>query len=426
MVNQTLCRGTASTTLRRASIEPLGNQAMASLFLNRMASACNIFLPRLEYRSLSGEKTPLSHLRGCRFLLIHVRADALRKSEVRQEIALITELCKGSALETQVVVSGDCELADLDLQGVLAVNEPGDHFLKLAASLPLSCDLDYLCFVDESWKICWVMPQLSSEGLPDLLEQIGSKVFGREIPDMRAPVLLVDNVFTPAQCDDIIAHFNARTSSRSKVGDVVNTASKIRDDVFLSAEASGAIDAVVTRSLLPELQRAFGFVGSHRETYKVGCYRGGEGGFYRPHRDKYRGPNLKEQAYRQYSYTINLNQEFEGGGIYFPEFSSNYYKVPRGGAIVFPSHLLHAVYPVTSGDRYILVGFVFDENAQRMRKAHLRDFDPERAEERLVRPYAIDSQLMVDYGIYRESLERISPTLTIPSPLIKRFETGEL
>ena len=158
MVNQRLCRGTASTTLRRKSIEPLGNQAMASLFLNRMASACNIFLPRLEYRSLSGAKTPLSHLRGCRFLLLHVRAEALFKLEIRQEITRITELCKESALKVQVVVSGDCEPADLDLREGLAVNEPGDHFLKPAASFPFTCDLDYLCFVDESWKICWVLP----------------------------------------------------------------------------------------------------------------------------------------------------------------------------------------------------------------------------------------------------------------------------
>lgn len=397
---------------------------MASLFLNRTATPCNIFLPRLEYRSLAGTETSLDHLIGCRFLLLHVQAENLGELETQQTIARIRQHCEGSALKTQVVVSGNCDRSDVD--GVFAVNEPSDYFLKLAGSLPFSCDLDYLCVVDESWKICWVLPELSSEGLPQLLEQIGSREFAREITGLQAPVLLVDNVFTHEQCDDIIAHFKARTSSQSKVGDVVNTASKIRDDVFLTAEASRAIDAVTTKSLLPEMQRVFGFVGSHRETYKLGCYRGGEGGFYRPHRDKYRGPNLKEQSYRQYSYTINLNQEFEGGGIYFPEFSPNYYKVPRGGAIVFPSHLLHGVYPVTSGERYILVGFVFDENAQRMRKAHLRDFDPERAEERLLRPYAIDTQLMAEYGVYRDSLERISPALTIPSPLIERFEAGEL
>ena len=397
---------------------------MSSLFIDQTINPCNVFLPRLQYRSMAAEDTSLNDLRGRRFLLLHVRAEILSKIEALQEINRISKLCEEANLAVQVVVTGDVGLSSVET--VNAVNEPNGYFLNLAATFPFSCDLDYLCLVDESWKISSVLPQLSADSVSQLLDQLGTSESSREINDTQAPVLLVDNVFTNAQCDDIIAHFNARTSSRSKVGDVVNTASKIRDDVFLSAEASRAIDAVTTKSLLPEMQRVFGFVGSHRETYKVGCYRGGEGGFYRPHRDKYRGPNLKEQSYRQYSYTINLNQEFEGGGIYFPEFSPNFYKVPRGGAIVFPSHLLHGVYPVTAGERNILVGFVFDENAQRMRKAHLRDFDPERAEERLKRPYAIDGRLMSEYGIYRESLERIAPTLTIPSPLIERFESGEL
>jgi predicted 2-oxoglutarate/Fe(II)-dependent dioxygenase YbiX len=119
-----------------------------------------------------------------------------------------------------------------------------------------------------------------------------------------------------------------------------------------------------------------------------------------------------------------LNDNFDGGGIYFPEYSPDFYKVPKGGAIVFPSHLLHGVYPVRSGERYVLVCFAFDEHAQRMRHAHLRDFDPDNAEQRLSRSYAIEEDIFATYDVYKRSLERISPSLTIPHALIDLFEGG--
>lgn len=394
------------------------------VFDDNNIQASNVFVPAFAYGFGFSNKAHLRTLRGRAHVLMHLFADAADWDSVANRAEEVRALCRAEDVDLHIVITGDAKQAGQFPDALLVpCSEP--FFLALPASLPQSSSLNYACVVDVSGKICWVSRNLTSPCTRLLLRQVKSQYSSAsEVMELRAPVLLVDNVFTSDQCDQIIAHFQSRTSAQSKVGDRVNTASKIRDDVFLSAEASKAIDAITVQSLLPEMQRVFGFVGTHRETYKVVCYRGGEGGFYKPHRDKYRGAKLKEQSYRQYSYTINLNDDFYGGGIYFPEYSPDFYKVPKGGAIVFPSHLLHGVYPVISGERYVLVCFAFDEHAQRMRHAHLRDFDPDNAEQRLSRSYAIEEDIFATYDVYKRSLERISPSLTIPRALIDLFEGG--
>jgi predicted 2-oxoglutarate/Fe(II)-dependent dioxygenase YbiX len=394
------------------------------VFDDNNIQASNVFVPAFVYGLGFSDKADLRAFRGRAHLLMHLFSDAADWDSVASRAEEVRALCRAEDVDLHIVITGDFEQAG-QFPEALLVPRSEPFFLELPASIPHSSSLNYACVVDTSGKICWVSRNLTPPCARLLLDKIkGRDSSGSEVAELRAPVLLVDNVFTSDQCDQIIAHFKSRTSAQSKVGDRVNTASKIRDDVFLNAEASKAIDAITVHSLLPEMQRVFGFVGTHRETYKVGCYRGGEGGFYKAHRDKYRGSKLKEQSYRQYSYTINLNDNFDGGGIYFPEYSPDFYKVPKGGAIVFPSHLLHGVYPVRSGERYVLVCFAFDEHAQRMRHAHLRDFDPDNAEQRLSRSYAIEEDIFATYDVYKRSLERISPSLTIPHALIDLFEGG--
>jgi predicted 2-oxoglutarate/Fe(II)-dependent dioxygenase YbiX len=66
--------------------------------------------------------------------------------------------------------------------------------------------------------------------------------------------------------------------------------------------------------------------------------------------------------------SINLNGNFEGGEVRFPEYSSKGFKVPAGCAVVFSCSLLHAVSRVTAGRRYAFLPFVYDEAAARIRQ----------------------------------------------------------
>ena len=39
--------------------------------------------------------------------------------------------------------------------------------------------------------------------------------------------------------------------------------------------------------------------------------------------------------------SVNLNDDYEGGAVRFPEFGGGLYRPPAGGALVFSCSLLH-------------------------------------------------------------------------------------
>ena len=125
----------------------------------------------------------------------------------------------------------------------------------------------------------------------------------------------------------------------------------------------------LTNRLKPEVYRAFQFAATHAERYIVACYSSAERGFFRPHRDN----TTKGTAHRRFAVTINLNTgEYDGGELRFPEFGRQTYEAPLGGAIVFSCSLLHEATPVTRGERYAFLPFLYDEAAAKLREENLR------------------------------------------------------
>ncbi|RKF29560.1 hypothetical protein BCY90_14855 [Agrobacterium deltaense] len=53
---------------------------------------------------------------------------------------------------------------------------------------------------------------------------------------------------------------------------------------------------------------------------------------------------------------LYLNDDYEGGELFFPRLEVNY-RAKAGELVLFPSEYLHAVWPVTKGTRYCFVGF---------------------------------------------------------------------
>ena len=87
-----------------------------------------------------------------------------------------------------------------------------------------------------------------------------------------------------------------------------------------------------------------------------------EGGFYKPHSDS-EAFDIKTQAWqrmidRDYSLLLYLNDDFEGGGVYFTHFNYTF-KPKKGDLLIFPSnHLyIHEALEVTSGLRYVIVSW---------------------------------------------------------------------
>ncbi|HEX8483141.1 MAG TPA: 2OG-Fe(II) oxygenase [Allosphingosinicella sp.] len=200
------------------------------------------------------------------------------------------------------------------------------------------------------------------------------------LPDW-APVLMAPNIFEPALCERLIAHHRETGGEASgfmreidgKTTLVTDPQHKMRRDREITDEnLCGVLRHRIQTRLVPMVKRSFQFEATRMERYIVGRYEAGAGHF-RPHRDN----TTKGTAHRRFAVTINLNAGgYEGGDLRFPEFGRRSYRAPTGGAVVFSCSLLHEATPVTSGERYAFLPFLYDDSAARLRELnnpHLAD-----------------------------------------------------
>ena len=198
---------------------------------------------------------------------------------------------------------------------------------------------------------------------------------------LQAPVLVLPNVFEPAFCRKLIdlhtADGGRDTGFMSEVDgktvEQVDPARKRRRDCIVQDE-----DVILTvhrwikRRIVPEIARVFFFDATRIERYLVGCYRAEDGGHFTAHRDN----TTKGTAHRRFAVSINLNDDFDGGEVSFPEYGPRGFKPPIGGAVVFSCSLMHAVSAVSRGRRYAFLPFLYDDNAARIRAANNQFLDP--------------------------------------------------
>jgi peroxiredoxin len=193
---------------------------------------------------------------------------------------------------------------------------------------------------------------------------------GFEVP---APVLVLPNVFEPEFCKKLIDLYDAGGGEES--GFMCDVAGKTvviqdhghkrrRDYTIEDPQVIKQTRARIKRRVNPEILKVHSFKVTRMERYIVGCYTAEDGGHFRQHRDN----TTKGTAHRRFAVSINLNAEFDGGEISFPEYGPRSFKPPPGGAVVFSCSLLHAVSKVTSGRRYAFLPFLYDEEAAWLRK----------------------------------------------------------
>jgi peroxiredoxin/predicted 2-oxoglutarate/Fe(II)-dependent dioxygenase YbiX len=192
---------------------------------------------------------------------------------------------------------------------------------------------------------------------------------GFELPP---PVLILPNVFEPELCDQLIALYEANGGDESgfMAGNrgVFDYSFKRRKDYVLTdPELQEATRYRVARRVNPEIRRLFSMSITHMERYLIGCYDSADGGHFHPHRDN----TQRITAHRRFAISVNLNGDFDGGELRFPEYSGRGYKAPPGWAIVFPGAILHAVSHVTQGRRYAFLPFVYDEAGARILQERL-------------------------------------------------------
>ena len=189
---------------------------------------------------------------------------------------------------------------------------------------------------------------------------------GFEIP---APVLILPNVFEPQLCRQLISLYEAKggTETGTINNPSVNPAVKRRKDCdIVDQDTLRRIQIRIERRVAPEIERLFFMKITRIERYIVGCYTAEDGGHFAPHRDN---TNTKS-AHRRFAVSINLNDDFSGGEVRFPEYSARGHKARAGWAVVFPCAILHMVTKVTSGRRYAFLPFAYDEQGAQVRAAN--------------------------------------------------------
>lgn len=197
-------------------------------------------------------------------------------------------------------------------------------------------------------------------------------------PELMAPILFLPRVFEPDLCRHLIDLYEAQGGQESgfmreidgRTMGVTDHKFKRRKDYCLAdRELIVALQKRFHRRVVPEIAKIHQFKATRMERYIVSCYAAEDGGHFSAHRDN----TTMGTAHRRFAVSVNLNDDFDGGEVNFPEYGSRSFKAPPGGAVVFSCTLLHRVSKVTRGRRYAFLPFLYDEEAARIRKenAHL-------------------------------------------------------
>jgi predicted 2-oxoglutarate/Fe(II)-dependent dioxygenase YbiX/peroxiredoxin len=192
---------------------------------------------------------------------------------------------------------------------------------------------------------------------------------------VQTPVITLRDVLEPELCRQLVDLHRTGEPTESGVMKmlggrtvgVINHDFKSRRDVMIEDEALRLeLQKRVSLRVLPELLKVCQFRVTRMERYLVACYDAAARGHFAAHRDN----TTSGTAHRRFAMSINLNDDYDGGEVCFPEYGRRTFKAPPGGAVVFSCSLLHAVTPVTRGKRYVFLPFFYDEAAAAEREAN--------------------------------------------------------
>jgi peroxiredoxin len=272
---------------------------------------------------------------------------------------------------------------------------PGYRFLwdfdaqvsALYGVLPLGADTDTgqkragmrrLCFVlDPTLRVLKVASVNDAGEIAALMAYLAalpppSQFAGIEL---QAPILMLPNVFPPDFCRRLVTLYDTHGGQesgfmREKDGKTIlahDHEHKRREDYNITEpEILKWVQAWIHRRVVPEINKVHQFKVTRMERYIIGCYRADHEAHFRAHRDN----TTRGTAHRRFAVSINLNDDFEGGEISFPEYGPRSFKPAPGAAVVFSCSLLHAVSTVTRGRRYAFLPFLYDDAAAKIREAN--------------------------------------------------------
>lgn len=174
-----------------------------------------------------------------------------------------------------------------------------------------------------------------------------------------APVMVLPRVFEPDFCAQVIRlwqkgdHQDSGVSSR--YGNVGVAELKRTEDYMVSEPLmQKAISDRLAYRIGPELAKVFAFDRQFTfDAHVILSYSAEGRHFFSAHRDN----GAPTTADRAFAVSLNLNDDFEGGELVFPEYAGIKVSPPTGAAAVFSCSVLHQALPVTRGRRFVLTTF---------------------------------------------------------------------
>ena len=223
-------------------------------------------------------------------------------------------------------------------------------------------------------NVAWDDPAGHAQTIGNLLRSLPDVDDSAGVP-LTAPVLIVPRVFDFPLCDALVAFYDKLGGEDSgflvdnagKTARVLDYRIKRRNDLVVAhPQLKEAIRSQIVRRLIPPIERFFQFEATRMDRHIVACYDSAVGGHFYRHRDNV---NVGAQ-HRRFAVSINLNTDYDGCDIVFPEFGTRAYRAPCGGAVVFSCGALHQVTPVTRGRRYAFLAFLYGEADAALREAN--------------------------------------------------------
>lgn len=336
-------------------------------------------LPNIALRDEAGRMLSLSddHLSGSNKLLI-----LLNNASDEEKTAILS-----STLQLQNEYAGlDCFIINSSASGDL------NYKLKVAANCrwPITGDSSGSIFaslgvhknngakarillISKLGQIrYWV--DLHSTNVDQVKEMLNdmneTKTETNEWLTLHAPVLIIPNVLTKNECDKLIESFETggpfivkpstpEEMQRDYKRPIYEHNRQDRvDHIIKDKNILGFLDNRIATRVNPMIKKAFAFDVSRREELHIARYVGERKGNEMGHRDN----TSPETAYRRFALSLNLNDDYEGGEVFFKEYNQNGYKGAPGTAMIFSSSLLHEVGETKSGTRYTLISHLFNDS----------------------------------------------------------------
>lgn len=296
-------------------------------------------------------------------LVIGMPSDALNK--VLAELNAAQTRLDDIGCQTMAVVGGDLSTGPgVSVTFVDQQREIVQHLLKPGPPVPPAITATtpelVVMALDENQRVLGIYLD-GHVALDRLAAYRADSAAAPSIVRQGAPVLMMERLLTPELCREMISAWqtdNAEGSVSTGLQNVPDpSVKKNREHVVRDQAMIKHLAGQLGRRIAPELEKVFNHRQPSRfEAFMVLSYNADRQDFFGPHRD-----NLRAQQKRRFAMSLNLNDDFDGGELVFPEYGPHRYLPPPGGAAIFSCSLLHEALPVTRGQRWVMTTFFCDQ-----------------------------------------------------------------